>query len=82
MEKYKEIEKDVVLLQESMTILNHLIASNQEPINTIEEMIHETKISTKQSVEKLLEADEIKNETNYFYFIGGSIVSLFIYFFL
>ena len=47
-EVYTQIEKDVLLLQESMNILHNVVQTQQDDIDTIEDMIQHTKQECKQ----------------------------------
>ena len=74
-EKYDQIEKDVILLQESMNILHNIIETHQEHLDTIEDMIQHTKEECKQGRTDLV----ISTETSYINYIAGGLFTLFIY---
>ena len=64
------MEKDVLQLKESMDILHELVSIQQEPLDTFEEMIIESKQNTIESIKDLSE-----NKPTY-YFIGGLLTLL------
>ena len=72
--KHEQIEKDVVALQESMAILSNIVQEQQEPIDTLENFILESKISTQQGTELL----ESPTSSAFMYALGG-IATLMLY---
>lgn len=78
-EIYAEIEKDVLLLQESMAILHNMIEAQQDHLDTIEDMIHHTKQECKQGSTDLVVSSETQQQTNYISYIAGGLFTLFIY---
>jgi hypothetical protein len=76
---YAEIEKDVILLQESMAILHNMIETQQDHLDTIEDMIHHTKQECKQGSTDLVISTETQQETSYINYIAGGLFTLFIY---
>ena len=69
---YEQLEKDVILLQESMNILQELVHEQQDPIDNLEQFIHDSK-------EKVKEGTELIETTSYSYFIyaGGVAITIF-----
>ena len=78
-EIYAEIEKDVLLLQESMGILHNMIETQQDHLDTIEDMIHHTKQECKQGSTDLVVSSETQQQTSYINYIAGGLFTLFIY---
>ena len=78
-EIYTQIEKDVLLLQESMNILHNMVETQQDHLDTIEDMIHHTKKECKQSSTDLVISTETQQQTNYINYIAGGLFTLFIY---
>lgn len=76
---YKQIEKDVLLLQESMNILHNVVQTQQDDIDTIEDMIQHTKQECKQGSTDLVISTETQQQTNYINYIAGGLFTLFIY---
>ena len=81
-ETYKKIEQDVVYLQESMDILHDLVYSQQDDLDTIEDMIHLTKENTEKGSTELIDANQSNlNYTKYIGYITGGMITL-LYFIL
>lgn len=78
-EIYTQIEKDVLLLQESMNILHNMVKTQQDNLDTIEDMIHHTKQECKQGSTDLVISTETQQQTNYINYIAGGLFTLFIY---
>jgi t-SNARE complex subunit (syntaxin) len=78
-EVYTQIEKDVLLLQESMNILHNVVQTQQDDIDTIEDMIQHTKQECKQGSTDLVISTETQQQTNYINYIAGGLFTLFIY---
>jgi|LakMenE01Jun11ns_1017448.scaffolds.fasta_scaffold8289494_1 hypothetical protein len=78
-EVYTQIEKDVLLLQESMNILHNVVHTQQDDIDTIEDMIQHTKQECKQGSTDLVISTETQQQTNYINYIAGGLFTLFIY---
>ena len=76
---YTEIEKDVILLQESMAILHNMIETQQDHLDTIEDMIHHTKQECKQGSTDLVISSETQQQTSYINYIAGGLFTVFIY---
>ena len=71
-EKFNHIEKDVYDLKESMDILQSLVSGQQEPIDTIEDMIHDSKLEIKEA------AVDLEPSNTNFYFVSGLIFFLYL----
>jgi t-SNARE complex subunit (syntaxin) len=81
-ETYQKIEQDVVYLQESMDILHDLVHTQQNNINTIEDMIHLTKENTEKGEKELIDANQSSlNYTKYIGYITGGMLTI-LYFIL
>lgn len=78
-EIYTQIEKDVLLLQESMNILHNMVETQQDHLDTIEDMMHHTKQECKQGSTDLVISTETQQQTNYINYIAGGLFTLFIY---
>jgi hypothetical protein len=76
---YKEIENDVLLLQESMNILHSMVETQQDHLDTIEDMIHHTKQECKQGSTDLVISTETQQQTSYINYIAGGLFTVFIY---
>ena len=76
---YKEIENDVLLLQESMNILHSMVETQQDHLDTIEDMIHHTKQECKQGSTDLVISSETQQQTSYINYIAGGLFTIFIY---
>lgn len=76
---YKEIEKDVLLLKESMNILYTVVQTQQDHLDTIEDMIQHTKQECKQGSTDLVISTETRQQTSYINYIAGGLFTLFIY---
>ena len=76
---YKEIENDVLLLQESMNILHSMVETQQDHLDTIEDMIHHTKQDCKQGSTDLVISSETQQQTSYINYIAGGLFTVFIY---
>ena len=76
---YKEIENDVLLLQESMNILHSMVETQQDHLDTIEDMIHHTKQECKQGSTDLVISSETHQQTSYINYIAGGLFTVFIY---
>uniref|UniRef100_A0A6C0KG39 t-SNARE coiled-coil homology domain-containing protein n=1 Tax=viral metagenome TaxID=1070528 RepID=A0A6C0KG39_9ZZZZ len=78
-EPYKNIEKDVMSLLESMKMLNNAVNQKQETIDTIEDFIESTKLDVEKGGEIL---DDTSQYTYAYtsYITGG--ISMAIAFFL
>jgi t-SNARE complex subunit (syntaxin) len=76
---YKEIENDVLLLQESMNILHSMVETQQDHLDTIEDMIHHTKQECKQGSTDLVISSETQQQTSYINYIAGGLFTVFIY---
>jgi t-SNARE complex subunit (syntaxin) len=74
---YKQIEYDVIQLQESMSILHELVKEQQEPLDTLEDFIQESKTNVIQAEQELTEASTYSSKIMY---ILGGIASVVIYF--
>lgn len=66
--KYADIEKDVLLLKESMEIMHTLINEQQDTLDTLEDYIVLTKNDIKQGETHLVITDNINR--NYSYISG------------
>ena len=78
-EIYTQIEKDVLLLQESMNILHNMVETQQDHLDTIEDMIHHTKQECKQGSNDLVISTETQQQKSYINYIAGGLFTLFIY---
>jgi t-SNARE complex subunit (syntaxin) len=78
-EIYTQIEKDVLLLQESMNILHNMVETQQDHLDTIEDMIHHTKQECKQGSTDLVISTETQQQKSYINYIAGGLFTLFIY---
>jgi t-SNARE complex subunit (syntaxin) len=76
---YTQIEQDVIQLQESMSILHELVKEQQEPLDTLEDFIQESKTNVIHAQSDLTEASTYS--TKIMYMLGG-IASAVIYFLL
>ncbi len=76
---YAKIEQDVLQLQESMSILHELVKEQQEPLDTLEDFIQESKTNVKHAQSDLSEASTYSSKI--MYMLGG-IASVVIYFLL
>ncbi len=76
---YKQIEHDVIQLKESMSILHELVKEQQEPLDTLEDFIQESKTNVIHAEQELTEASTYSSKITY---ILGAIASVVIYFFI
>lgn len=76
---YKQIEHDVIQLQESMSILHELVKEQQEPLDTLEDFIQESKTNVIHAEHELKEASTYSSKIMY---ILGGIAGVVIYFFI
>ena len=77
--EYQQIERDMIKLYESMTILRKMVIEQQPAIDSIEEFMEESRAQTKKANLTLVHAEE--SNTNYMYFMGG-VVAIVTYLFL
>ena len=63
--KYANIEKDVLLLKESMEIMHTLVNEQQDTLDTLEDYIVLTKNDIKQGETQLVIADNINRDYSY-----------------
>ena len=63
--KYADIEKDVLLLKESMEIMHTLVNEQQDTLDTLEDYIVLTKNDIKQGETQLVIADNINRDYSY-----------------
>lgn len=75
--KYEQIERDVIRLQESMSILHELVKEQQDPLDTLEDFIHESKTNVIQAQNDLTDASTYSSKIMY---ILGGIAGVVIYF--
>lgn len=73
----EQIEKDVLQLKESMDILHDLVSDQKQEIDTIENMIIQSKEETKNAVEDL--NSENTSFTRYGYVAGLMTILLFFF---
>ena len=79
LDTYTQIEQDVLQLQESMSILHELVKEQQEPLDTLEDFIQESKTNVIHAQNDLSDASSYS--TKIMYMLGG-IASVVIYFLL
>ena len=63
--KYADIEKDVLLLKESIEIMHTLVNEQQDTLDTLEDYIVLTKNDIKQGETQLVIADNINRDYSY-----------------
>jgi t-SNARE complex subunit (syntaxin) len=78
-ETYTQIEQDVIQLLESMSILHELVKEQQEPLDTLEDFIQESKTNVIHAQSDLSDASSYS--TKIMYMLGG-IASVVVYFLL
>lgn len=79
MDKYKDLENDVLQLKETVTIFHNLVNQQQESIDTIESFIQESKQNVTTSLPDLQTADKTQSSTTYLTVGVGFITSIFVY---
>lgn len=72
MKQYADIERDVVLLKESMEIIQTLVHEQQESLDTIEEFIIMTKNDIKKA-ETTLHVSSVYTTPSYTMYVSGAI---------
>jgi t-SNARE complex subunit (syntaxin) len=77
-ETLEQLEKDVLDLQQSMTILHDLVMEQQPEIDTIEKCISDTKQLACETKQELDEALSYTSWTSYITYAAGAIVMYFL----
>lgn len=75
--KFKQIEEDVIHLKQSMDLLNTIVCEQQPYIDSIEDFIILSKENTKSALVELKQAEEYSNSTSYISYYIGAISSFF-----
>ena len=70
MPKYDKLEKDVIDLQTSMRIIQDIILSQQEPIDSLESHIEESKRAVEKGGESLEKGETIQSDNRFSYIMG------------
>ena len=70
MPKYDKLEKDVIDLQTSMRIIQDIILSQQEPIDSLENHIEESKRAVEKGGESLEKGETIQSDNRFSYIMG------------
>jgi t-SNARE complex subunit (syntaxin) len=70
MSKYDQLEKDVIDLQTSMRIIQDIILSQQEPIDSLENHIETSKKEVEKGEESLKEGETIQSDNRFSYIMG------------
>ena len=70
MSKYDQLEKDVIDLQTSMRIIQDIILSQQEPIDSLENHIESSKRAVEKGGECLKEGETIQGDNRFSYVMG------------
>ena len=78
MDKYNELEKDIIQLQQSMQIMHDLVYSQQESIDSLEDSIEKTFVHVEKG-EQLL--GEGKTNTNYITGISITLLTIILFIF-
>ena len=81
MPKYDKLEKDVIDLQTSMRIIQDIILSQQEPIDSLESHIEESKRAVEKGGESLKEGEENDNRFSYIMGVLAGIATVALYVF-
>ena len=70
MSSYDQLEKDVVDLQTSMQIIKDIILSQQEPIDSLENHIEESKRAVEKGEESLKGGESLQSDNRFSYIMG------------
>jgi len=79
---YAQIERDIIKLNETMSILRNLVMEQQPSIDSIETFIEESKAHVTQSQSVLVQAEEYHAGTNIVHYVIGSVFAIAVYLFL
>ena len=74
---YKDLETDVLHLKHSMDILRDLVEEQQQPLDTIEQCIAESKQSIHQGATSLEAASDWSSWTST-YVVGGMVLAMYV----
>ncbi len=77
-DKYTEIEQDVLLLKESMEIMQTLVHEQQDTLDTIEDAIFRSKTDVRQGETQIVVADTNTVTYNYTYGAIGLIGTILV----